>query len=149
MKFYENIQEKIIETKIKPNLKTIYEMRIKGLTDKQIAKYIGVSVRNFLDILETTDVLEEVYQEATRLLCAKLREVVIGRALGTDGKLGKKGELLGPDVGLAFKMLEKLDPEYRERKEMDLNIVSVEEVIKEIGRRRQGEIKGKVKELVS
>lgn len=137
MKLYTNEIETIIETKIKPNMRKIYDMRVHGFTDKQIAKYLGITNVMFLRLVKEYDDLEEVYNQATQLLSTELREVVFARALGTDGKSDKEGNALGPDANLALRLLEKLDPAFG-KKEVDTNVVlTVEHVIRDINEKRR------------
>lgn len=140
MKIYENELERVIETKIKPNLKTIYNMRIKGLKDKQISKFLGISNHLFLRALEQEETLQDVYHDATLLLCSELRNVAISRALGTDGKLDANGNEVGPDANLAIRLLEKIDPQFSKKEEVVVNI-TVEDIIKQLNEKRREEEK--------
>jgi len=139
MKIYANELERIIELKIKPNLKTIYNMRIKGLKDKQISRFLGISNKMFEQALEQEEVLQEVYHDATLLLCSELRNVAINRALGTDGKTDANGHEVGPDANLALRLLEKIDPQFSKREEVVVNI-TVEDIIKQLNEKRRQEI---------
>jgi hypothetical protein len=139
MKIYNNELERVIELKIKPNLKTIYNMRIKGLKDKQISRFLGISNAMFEKALEQEEVLQEVYHDATLLLCSELRNVAINRALGTDGKKDANGHEVGPDANLALRLLEKIDPQYSKKEEVVVNI-TVEDIIKQLNEKRRQEI---------
>jgi hypothetical protein len=139
MKLYANELEKVIETKIKPNLKVIYNMRIKGLRDKHISKFLGISNDMFLKAVEQDETVGEVYQDATLLLCSELRNVAISRALGTDGKVDGNGIEVGPDANLAVRLLEKLDPVFSKKEEMTIHI-TVEDVIRQLNEQRRKEI---------
>lgn len=138
MKMYDNEFDRIIEAVIKPNLRTIYDMKIRGLKDRHIAKKLGISLKLFMRAVDEFQELKELYQDATTLLCSKLRNVVVERALGEDNKTDKDGKLLGPDHNLAFKMLEKLDPEFSKRETTNVTI-TVEDVIRQIGNNRKEE----------
>lgn len=140
MKIYDSEFEVMVETKIKPNLKDIYKLRTEGLSDKNIAKFLGISLKKFLQVLDETTILEEVYDDATQLLCSKLRNVVIERALGTDKKTDRDGNLIGPDASLALRVLEKLDPEFKQKVEINHNVVTIEEVIKRLNEQRRLEL---------
>jgi hypothetical protein len=139
MKLYSNELERIIETKIKPNLKVIYNMRIKGLKDKQIAKYLGISVAMFEKAIEQDESIGDVYHDATLLLCSELRNVAINRALGTDGKVDGNGNEVGPDATLALRLLEKLDPQFSKKEEVVVN-VTIEDIISKLNMKRREEI---------
>lgn len=139
MKLYSNELERTIETKIKPNLKVIYNMRIKGLKDKQIAKYLGISVAMFEKAIENDESVGDVYNDATLLLCSELRNVAISRALGTDGKVDTNGNEIGPDASLAIRLLEKLDPAFSKKEEVVVN-VTIEDIIQKLNAKRREEI---------
>jgi hypothetical protein len=143
MRIYNNEQERLIETKIKPNLKAIYNMRIKGLKDRHIASFLGISLAQFLQCLEADEILKEAYNDATMILCSELRDVVIGRALGTDNKIDKDGELIGPDANLALRVLEKIDPQFSKQENEVRVTVSVEDIIHELNEKRRMEIEKK------
>lgn len=136
MKIYANELERIIETKVKPNLKAIYNMRIKGLKDRHIAQFLGCSNEMFQRALEQEKTLNDVYNDATVLLCSELRNVAIQRALGSDGKTDKDGNEVGPDANLALRLLEKLDPQFSRGEEVKV-VVSVEDIIHELNKKRQ------------
>jgi hypothetical protein len=142
MKLYNNELERIVETKMKPNLKTIYNMRIKGLKDKQIAKFLGISVKMFEKAIENSEVVGDVYNDATLLLCSELRNVAISRALGTDGKTDHNGIEVGPDASLAVRLLEKLDPQFSKKEEVVVN-VSIEDIISKLNAKRREELETK------
>lgn len=126
----------VIETKIKPNLKAIYNMRIKGLRDKHIAQFLGISNAMFQKALNNDENLKGIYNDATVLLCSELRDVAISRALGTDGKTDKDGIEVGPDANLAVRLLEKLDPAFSKKEEVTINI-TVEDIIKQLNEKRR------------
>lgn len=123
-----------IETKIKPHLKDIYRLKTEGANDHLLAKYLGMTKSEFQYALENYAPLKEIYDHAMTMLCQKLSNVVIGRALGIDGKTDKEGNDLGPDHNLAMRMLEKLDPRFKDKKEVNVN-VRIEDVIRNIGER--------------
>lgn len=137
MKMYTKHIDLVIETKIKPNMKRIYEMRINGYTDKQIAKVLGLSLEVMTKAKEEYEEFREIYEEATQLLCTQLRDVAFSRALGTDGKVDKEGKEVGPDANLAFRLLEKMDPAFSRKESSGPVMVTVEHIIKEISAKRR------------
>jgi hypothetical protein len=143
MKIYANEIERIIETKIKPNLKAIYNFRIKGLKDRHIAQFLGISLHQFLQALEQETTLQEAYNDATLILCSELRNVAIQRALGTDGKTDKDGNEIGPDANLAVRLLEKIDPQFSTKGEEVKVVISVEDVIHQLNEKRRMELEKK------
>lgn len=117
-------------------------MRIKGLKDKQIAKFLGISVNMFERAIGEDEVVGDVYHDATLLLCSELRNVAISRALGTDGKVDKDGHEVGPDANLALRLLEKIDPQYSKKEEVVVN-VSIEDVIRQLNEKRREDLEMK------
>ena len=146
MKIYMSELEVAIENKIKPNLRLIYEMKIKGLKDKHMAAALGISSKIFAAALDSYGEMKEVYEDAMTLLCSRLREVVIERALGTDGRTDRDGNLIGGDANLALRVLEKIDPTFANKEQEVKVVMSVEEVIRELNARRREEIE-KQKEI--
>lgn len=140
--------DSLINIKIKPNMKAIYNMRVKGLPDRMIAKFLGCSEHDFRKAIDECEELQEVYNDATILLCSELRDVVIGRALGKDGKTDKDGNELGPDSNLAMRVLEKIDPQFNKQDNGGGNVivVTVEDIIRELNEKRRQEIE-KAKEI--
>lgn len=145
--FTSDRMDSLINIKIKPNMKAIYNMRVKGLPDRMIAKFLGCSERDFRKAIDECEELQEVYNDATILLCSELRDVVIGRALGKDGKTDKDGNELGPDSNLAMRVLEKIDPQFSKKEETNnIMVVTVEDIIRELNEKRRQEIE-KAKEI--
>lgn len=138
--FTSDRMDSLINIKIKPNMKAIYNMRVKGLPDRMIAKFLGCSERDFRKAIDESEELQEVYNDATILLCSELRDVVIGRALGKDGKTDKDGNELGPDSNLAMRVLEKIDPQFSKKEETNIMVVTVEDIIRELNEKRRQEI---------
>lgn len=139
MKLYTNRRDQVIEENIKPNLKMIYDLKIRGLNDKNIAKALGITVREFLNAKEEFELLRDTYDDAMMILSAQLTDIVVNRALGTDGRVDKDGNELPPDEKLAFKLLEKFDKRFSNKTETNVT-VSIESVIREISRERRGEL---------
>lgn len=137
MKLYTSEMDLIIESKIKPNMKLIYSLKTQGYKDKYIAQALGISLKQFEESMTLYEELKNVYEDATMLLCAKLREVAIDRALGLDGKTDKDGIPVGPDANLAMRLLEKLDPAFKPKATDNTVTVTVEHIIHEISEKRR------------
>lgn len=140
--FYMNMYEKkdyIIEHKIKPNLKKIHDLKVRGLKDKYIAQALGITLKEFLLAKENYEVLNDTYNDAMELFCSELTDIVVNRALGIDGRLDKDGELLPPDEKLAFRLLEKLDSRFSVKSEVKQTI-TIESIIKGLSNKKKEEI---------
>lgn len=136
MKLYSDRQSFIIETKIKPNIKLIHDMKIRGLKDKYIAQALGISVKEFLEVKDSYELLNDTYNDAMEIFCAELTDIVVLRALGKDGRKDKDGNDLPPDEKLAFKLLEKLDSRFSVKNEIKQTI-TIESIIKGIAKKQQ------------
>lgn len=138
VKIYKDKNELIIETKIKPNIKLIYDMKVRGLKDKYIAQALGISVADFLKAKDGYELLQDTYNDAMHILASELTDIVVLRALGKDGRKDKDGDLMPPDEKLAFKILEKIDDRFSTKKEV-LQTVTIETIIKSIGEKRKAQ----------
>lgn len=139
MNLYSDRQSLIIETKIKPNIKLIHDMKIRGLKDKYIAQALGISVKEFLEVKDSYELLNDTYNDAMEIFCAELTDIVVLRALGKDGRKDKEGNELPPDEKLAFKLLEKLDSRFSVKNEIKQTI-TIESIIKGIAKKREEEL---------
>ena len=136
---YTDKETNIIEKIIKPNLKLIHNMKVKNLKDKYIAQVLGITVREFLQVKDSYEVLNDVYNDAMEILSSELTDIVVGRALGTDGRADKDGKILPPDEKLAFKLLEKFDSRFSVKQEIK-QTVTIESIIRRISEKRKAEI---------
>lgn len=136
MNIYSDRENLIIEAKIKPNLKLIYDMKVRGLSDKYIAKALGISLKEFLRVKETYELLNDTYNDAMEILASELTDIVVGRALGKDGRKDKDGNPLPPDEKLAFKVLEKIDSRFSSKQEVK-QTVTIESFIRSIAKKQQ------------
>lgn len=134
MRLFTNQQDLIYETKIKPNIRLIYDMKVNGLGDKYIAQALGITTLMFQKIKDNYPLLADTYDDAMELLCSQLNDVVVKRALGTDGRTDRDGNLLPPDEKMAFKLLEKFDPRYKTKSETQIGI-TIEELIRQVNNR--------------
>ena len=133
---YTDKQTQIVETKIKPNIKMIHDMKVRGLKDKYISQALGISVREFLEVKESYELLKDTYNDAMEIFCAELTDIVVARALGVDGRLDKDGTKLPPDEKLAFKLLEKLDSRFSVKAEIKQTL-TIESIIKGIAEKKE------------
>lgn len=139
MNLYSDNISYVIEEKIKPNIKLIHDMKIRGLKDKYIAQALGISLKSFNEAKERYEVLKDTYDDAMEIFCAELTDIVVLRALGQDGRKDKDGNLMPADEKLAFKLLEKMDPRFSFKGEIKQTI-TIENIIKGITNKRNSEI---------
>lgn len=136
MDIFKDRIDEVYEVNIKPMMRQIVEMKQRGLEDRHIAKALGITVKEFSGALNRYKDFAMVYNDATLLLISKLTNVVVARALGEDGRVDKDGNLIPADEKLAFEVLKKIDPRFKERSEKQITF-TIETVIKEIERERK------------
>ncbi len=125
--------------RMRGRIKDIYRLKIEGYTDRNIAKFLGVSAAAFAKAISLDGVVKDTYESAMEILVAKLMNVVVARALGTDGRVDKEGEPVPADANLAFRLLEKIDPRFRVKEEK-VALITIEQVVKRIKEKEQAEV---------
>ena len=88
-------------------------------------------MESFRRAISVEGIVKDTYESAMEVLAAKLMNVVVGRALGTDGQTDKDGRELPPDHNLAFRLLEKIDPRFRQKEEQKA-IITIEQVVRHV-----------------
>lgn len=117
--------------KLRGGVRELYRLKVEGYTDKNIAKFFGISAESFRRAITEDGVVKDTYESAMEMLAAKLMNVVVGRALGTDGQTDKDGRDMPPDHNLAFRLLEKIDPRFRQKEEQKA-IITIEQVVRHV-----------------
>lgn len=121
--------------KLRGGIRELYRLKLEGYTDRNIAKYFGVSLESFRTAIEKDGIVKDTYESAMEILCAKLMNVVMNRALGTDEACDKEGNPLPPDHNLAFRLLEKIDPRFRQKEEQRA-VITIEQVIRQVASKK-------------
>lgn len=117
--------------KLRGGVRELYRLKVEGYTDKNIAKFFGISAESFRRAISVEGIVKDTYESAMEVLAAKLMNVVVGRALGTDGQTDKDGRALPPDHNLAFRLLEKIDPRFRQKEEQKA-LITIEQVVRHV-----------------
>ena len=65
--------------------------------------------------------------------------IVVKRALGEDGLVDKEGNALPPDHNLAFRLLEKIDPRFRNKEEQRA-LITIEQVIRKVSANEKDDV---------
>ena len=141
MKIYNDKIELAIETKLKPNLKTLYDLRVRGFKDYQIADYLGISRKIFDEALTRNELVMETYNDATQYLCSQLRGWSLIVPWGLMIRPIKTETLLGPDANLALRLLEKTRP-LNLKNTQDVHIdmgMTIEQVIHALAEKKKSE----------
>lgn len=104
------------------NLKIIKTMKAVGRTDREIVEYLGIKMREFLDVLESDEYIREIYANAGDEYLKDLEE---GFLLGVMQKIDE-GKLDD-----AKWTLERLNPKYNKTEKVAVDIKSIDELIRE------------------
>lgn len=124
---------------LRAGVKEIYKLKVQGYTDKNIAKYFGITLNSFRQALEIDGVVKDTYDSAMEILSGKLMNIVVKRALGEDGLVDKEGNALPPDHNLAFRLLEKIDPRFRNKEEQRA-LITIEQVIRKVSANEKDDV---------
>ncbi len=117
--------------KLRGGVRELYRLKVEGYTDKNIAKFFGISAESFRRAISVDGIVKDTYESAMEVLAAKLMNVVVGRALGTDGQTDKDGRKLPPDHNLAFRLLEKIDARFKQKEEQKA-LITIEQVVRHV-----------------
>ena len=138
-KMYLDKVEEAYNKKILGKIDIVVELRKLGHDDIKLAKVCGVSLYEFRGALERFEVFRQAYEYAEKDLIANLRNIVYGRALGTDGKTNDNGQLLGADANLALRLLSKIDPAFRGDEQATAGINTIEAFIRKVNQKAKEE----------
>lgn len=96
-------------------------MKATGYKDREIADYVGISVKDFLTVIESDQYLKEVWEEAQEKLATDierkfLENVLVQLDMGdnTDAKW----------------LLERTHKKYNKKETLDVNIKSIDDIIR-------------------
>ena len=129
MMIYDERDDAILEKVIKPRMKEIHGMKVKGVSDRNIAAWLGISERDFRRIKEEYEPLKNAYDDGMEILKGSLIDVVMDKALGLNGKEA--------DEILAWDVLQRLDKRFSKEKEVKATI-TIEQLVKEIHQEIEG-----------
>lgn len=113
---------KITIDKITQNLRLMKIMKSSGYTDSEIASYLGISTREFLEAIEEEEYLKSVYEAASETLASELEAEFLKKVF-SNLDAGKTED--------AKWVLERTSKKYQKKDQVELNIKSIDEIIKE------------------
>jgi transcription elongation factor GreA-like protein len=108
--------------KIIQNIKTITIMKSCGYTDREIADYVGMGVREFLEKVNGDEYLKEVYEKAGEKMASEIERGFLELVM-RDLEEGK-GEN-------ARFVLERTNRKYAKKEQVDVTIKTIDEIIRE------------------
>jgi len=107
------------------NIKLIKIMKSCGQTDAEIAKYVGLSVREFLEAIDGDEYLKEIYAQASQKLATDIEREFLNNVMG---------QLERGENSDAKWLLERTNPKYAKKDQVEVNIRSIDDVIREHGK---------------
>lgn len=110
-----------MKDKIVQNLKIIKIMKATGYKDKEIADYVGVSIKDFLTVIEGDQYLKEVWEEAQEKLATDIERKFLENVL-TQLDMGDNTD--------AKWLLERTHKKYNKKDTLDVNIKSIDDIIR-------------------
>jgi len=110
-----------MKDRIVQNLKIIKIMKATGYTDKEVADYVNMSVKDFLAIMDGDQYLKEVWEQAGEKLATEIEKKFL------------ENVLLQLDMGDntdAKWLLERTNKKYNKKDTLDVNIKSIDDIIR-------------------
>jgi predicted transcriptional regulator len=114
-----------ITEKILQNIKVVTIMKTCNYTDKEIADYLGISSRQFLDAIAGDVYLSEVYQKAQEKLASDIEKKFLENTLA---------QLENGDNTDAKWILERTNKKYQKKDAVDVSITSIDDIIRNQGK---------------
>lgn len=108
--------------KIIANLKPIILMKASGKTDREIADYVGMPVKTFLDKIESEPYIKEQWENATDRFVSDIEMKFLQR-LEEEVEMG--------EMSNAKWFLERRSEKYKKNETVDVNVRSIDDIIKE------------------
>lgn len=106
------------------NIKLVKVMRASNYTDAEIAKSIGISLKDFLDAISSDEYVKSVYDNAQTQILNEIEKLFLENTL-------KK--LASGDNTDAKWILERKKVEYQKTDKVDMNVTGIDEIIRGIG----------------
>jgi DNA-directed RNA polymerase specialized sigma subunit len=114
------IAEKIIQ-----NIKVVTIMKSCNYTDKEIADYLGIQTRLFLDAIAADSYLSEVYSKAQEKLASDIEKKFLENTLA---------QLDNGDNTDAKWILERTNKKYQKKDQLDVSVTSIDDIIRNQGK---------------
>jgi orotate phosphoribosyltransferase-like protein len=110
-----------MKDRIVQNLKIIKIMKATGYTDKEIADYVSVSIKDFLAIIDGDVYLKEVYEKAQEKLATDIEKKFLENVMD---------QLDMGDNTDAKWLLERTNKKYNKKDQLEVNIKSIDDIIR-------------------
>jgi hypothetical protein len=109
-------------TKVTNNLKVMKIMKASGRTDREIAEYMGIDVKTFNDVVNGDDYIKEVYEKAQTYLVSEIENKFLENVME---------ELDGGNNDNAKWVLERLNPKYAKKEQVEISVKTIDDIIRE------------------
>lgn len=110
------MKERVIQ-----NLKIVKIMKSTGYTDKEIADYLKMSVKDFLAVIESDTYIKEVFEQAQEKLASEIEKKFLENVLM---------QLDSGDNTDAKWLLERTHKKYNKKDTLDVTIKSIDDIIR-------------------
>lgn len=107
--------------KIIQNLKGMILMKTSGATDRDVAEYIGMPIKTMLEKIEGDPYLKDKWENATERFITEVEQKFLEN-LVNEMEMGKMGN--------ARWFLERRSEKYNKKETVDVNVTSIDEIIK-------------------
>jgi len=115
------VRKMTAETKFSQNVKLFKVMKATNYTDSEIAAAIGISVKDYLDIINANPFLKDIYEKSQEKLITEIERGFIDNTL----KKLKSG-----DNTDAKWILERRHSAYQKTDKVDVNVTGIDEIIR-------------------
>lgn len=109
--------------KVIQNLKTVLIMKSCQYPDSEIAKQVGLTLKEFMDVIESDSYLKEKYENAEEKLVEQIEREFLDKVLT---------KLDDGETGDAKWVLERRSKKYQKKDVMEINVRTVDDIIREI-----------------
>jgi hypothetical protein len=103
------------------NLKLIIIMKATGKTDKEIADYLGLKTKEFLEAIASDNYLTEVWEKAQDKLVSDIEQKFLENTMA---------QLENGDNTDAKWILERTSKKYQKKDQVDVSITSIDDIIR-------------------
>lgn len=91
-------------------------------TDKEIADFLGLSIRDFLDTVESDTYIKEVYEQAGEKVASEIESKFLTQVIE---------KLDSGDTLDAKWVLERTNSKYQKKEQLEINHKGIDEIIRE------------------
>lgn len=111
----------LVIEKIIQNIKIVKIMKSSKYTDKEIANYLGISVKDMIEAIESDDYIKEIYNQAQEKLANDIEKMFLENVVS---------QLEEGDTTDAKWLLERTTAKYSKKDQVEVNVKSIDDIIR-------------------